>query len=211
MKTLFIAITIQLMGIIAFANQPPANYPIVNGVVKKIDLNNNQITLKHEKIPNINMPGMTMPFIVQDISLVSELKVGDIVHFVADQNDDGDLVILWIEKAQPLIITDNTPVSCTGVAPTTPKTNVEILVRLGKYSTIRYEFAEGSYKGTAYINSIGLMHLQKEGTQYKYQAGDGKLDSKLVFTKNGDLIEKAQFYHYSSGMNFQSVQCQFEN
>ncbi len=190
---------------------PPNNYPQVNGLIKKIDLPNQQITIKHEAIPNLNMPGMTMPFLIQDPQMIAGLKAGDQVKFSADQNANGDLVLVWIVKAQATPITDLTPVFCTGIANTTPKTNIEVEVRQNKYSTIRYEYAEGPYKGTAYINSIGDMNLKKEGTHYFYQAGNGNLDSKLSFEKVGEQIQNAKFYSFSAGMNFEPVQCVFQN
>jgi len=190
---------------------PPNNLPQVNGLIKKIDLSNHQITLKHDAIPNLNMPGMTMPFIVQDAQMLNGFKVGDQVKFSAEQNNDGDLVLVWIAKAQATPITDLTPVLCTGTANTSPKTNIEVDVRQDKYSTIRYEYAEGPYKGTAYINSIGDMSLKKDGTHFLYQAGDGNLDSKLSFEKVGDQIQNAKFYSFSAGMNFEPVHCTFQN
>lgn len=211
MGKLVISTALSLIGLFAFAGNPPANYPAVNGVVKKIDLQNKQITLKHETIPNLNMPGMTMPFIVQDAKVLKGLKVGDPVKFSAQQNTDGDLVLVWIIKAQAAPITDLTPVLCTGIANTSPRTNIEVEVRQDKYSTIRYEYAEGPYKGTAYINSIGDLSLKKDGTHFLYQAGDGNLDSKLSFEIVGDQIQNAKFYSFSAGMNFEPVHCAFQN
>ncbi len=211
MRKLVISTALSLFGLFAFAGNPPANYPAVNGVVKKIDLQNKQITLKHETIPNLNMPGMTMPFIVEDVQILQGIQVGDQIHFAADQNSDGDFVLVWIAKAQAAPITDLTPVLCTGVANTSPKTNIEIEVRQDKYSTIRYEYAEGPYKGTAYINSIGNMSLKKDGTHFLYQAGDGNLDSKLSFKRVGPQIQNAKFYSFSAGMNFEPVHCTFQN
>ncbi len=190
---------------------PPANYPIVNGIVKKINLSGQKITLKHDDIPNLNMPGMTMPFLFQDSQMLTGLKVGDSVRFAADENADGDLVIIWIEKSQPVPVSDASPIICFGMANTSPKTNIEVDIRQGKFSTIRYEFTEGPYKGTAYINSIGDMSLKKDGNLYLFQAGEGKLDAKLTFEKVGTQIQNARFYNYSAGMNFDPVRCSFKN
>lgn len=205
------SITFSLIGFfaegVAFADNPPGNYPAVKGLIKKIDLTNQQITLKHEAIPNLSMPGMTMPFLVQNPQMLTGLKVGDAIRFAADENADGDLVIIWIEKSLPAPVSDLSSVTCVGMANTTPKTHIEVEVRQGKFSTIRYEFAEGPYKGTAYINSIGDMNLKKEGNFYLYQAGEGKLDSQLSFEKVGTQIQNAKFYNYSAGMNFDPVQC----
>jgi len=189
---------------------PSNNYPQVNGVIRKIDLANHQITLKHEAIPNLNMPGMTMPFLIQDLQMVSGLKVGDQVKFSADQNSNGDLILIWIAKAQPAPISDLTAVLCTGIANTTPKTNIEIEIRHDTFSTIHYEYAEGALKGTSYINSIGNMTLKKAKGLFIYESGGGKLDSKLSFEAVGSQIQNAKFYNFSAGMDFDPVQCSFE-
>lgn len=189
---------------------PPENYPLVNGLVRKIDAANKQITLKHEAIPNLNMPAMTMPFVVSDLQMIQGLSVGDNVKFAADEDANGDLKIIWIAKAQQPVPEDKSALFCTGVGNTTPKTNVEIEIRKEKFSTIRYEYAEGSLKGTAYINSIGRMILTQEGDLYRYQAGDGKLDSKLILNMKDNQIQSARFYNFSASMNFDPVQCRFE-
>ncbi len=53
---------------------------------------------------------------------------------------------------------------CTGVAPTTPKTNIEFEVRHNTFSTIRYEIAEGSLAGTAYVQSVGRLERKMAGS-----------------------------------------------
>lgn len=193
---------------LVFANPPPENYPLVNGVVRKIDLAGSRISIKHEAIPNLNMPGMTMSFLAFDPQMLQGLDVGDQIHFVADEID-GELSVLWIEKVEAPNV-DANMILCRGVADTTPKTKIEVEVRKDKFSTIRYEFAEGSLKGTAYINSIGRMELQKLGDLFLYSAGPGKLDSQLQFKVQNDQIRDAQFTLWSAGMDKAPVQCQFE-
>jgi Cu(I)/Ag(I) efflux system protein CusF len=53
------------------------------GEVRRIDLANQKITLRHEEITHLNMPPMTMVFKVRDKSLLNNLSVGDGVRFVA--------------------------------------------------------------------------------------------------------------------------------
>jgi uncharacterized cupredoxin-like copper-binding protein/Cu/Ag efflux protein CusF len=53
--------------------------------VRKIDVDNKKITLKHAEIKNLDMPGMTMVFQVQDPSLLAQVKVGDKIKFTADK------------------------------------------------------------------------------------------------------------------------------
>lgn len=208
MKGILITLAL-LLGQTALAVEPPAGYPIVNGLIRKIDTAANRISVKHDEIPNLNMPGMTMSFVVADPSQLTGLSVGDQIHFVADEVD-GELTILWLEKAPPAEI-GKTNILCKGVAATNPKTNVEIEIRPVRFSTIRYEFAEGSLKGTAYVNSIGYMKLHKRGDYYIYRAGTGKLDSKLFFKMADNKITDACFYNYSAGMDNSPVECSWEN
>ena len=53
------------------------------GEVRRIDLANQKITLRHEEIAHLNMPPMTMVFKVRDKSLLQNLSAGDAVRFVA--------------------------------------------------------------------------------------------------------------------------------
>ena len=65
-----------------------------SAVIKKIDKENGKITLKHEEIKNLEMPGMTMVFKLKltDINFVDTLKVGDAVKAVFDKTNDGFIV-----------------------------------------------------------------------------------------------------------------------
>ena len=46
------------------------------GEVKKIDKAQAKITLKHGEIRNLDMPGMTMVFVVKDKAILDKLKAG---------------------------------------------------------------------------------------------------------------------------------------
>lgn len=56
------------------------------GEIKKIDLEQNKVTLKHGPIDNLGMPGMTMVFRA-DATTLASFKVGDAVKFKADRVD----------------------------------------------------------------------------------------------------------------------------
>lgn len=204
----FIFATALLISQIVLATEPPPNYPVVKGEVRKVDLASSRISIKHEAIPNLDMPGMTMSFLVQDPKILVGLSVGDNINFTADEID-GELTVLWLEKSTTQG-QDTTKILCTGMAPTTPKTNIEIEIRTDKYSTIRYEVAEGPYKGTAYINSIGRMTPDKDGSQYIYKSGEGKLASILTYNLHGNHIIDSHFSNFSSGMDRTTVQCSFQ-
>lgn len=206
MKFVFLLSTL-LASHLAFAVAPPADYPIVKGIVRKIDVASSRISIKHEEIPNLNMPPMAMSFLVQDSQMLLSLAAGDKVNFVAD-DIDGELMVLWIEKAPPVVLA-SAKILCTGTAPTTPKTNVEIEIRPDKFSTIRYEHAEGPYKGSAHINSIGRMQLHQRNGLHIYRSGVGKLESRLIFKTDKDTISEACFTSFSSGMENSPVRCVF--
>jgi Cu/Ag efflux protein CusF len=72
---------------------------MAEGEVRKIDKENQKITLKHGEITNLNMPGMTMVFKVKDPAALDRLKVGDKVRFAAEKAD-GSIVVTQIEAAK---------------------------------------------------------------------------------------------------------------
>ena len=70
-----------------------------DGVVRKIDTENNKITLKHGPITNLDMPGMTMVFRVVSPTLLNGVKVGDAVKFHVEKIN-GSMTITAIKPAQ---------------------------------------------------------------------------------------------------------------
>lgn len=71
---------------------------MTNGEVRKIDKDAKKITIKHEAIKNLDMPGMTMVFQVKDAALLDKLQSGDKVMFVAAQ-ESGALIVTAIQPA----------------------------------------------------------------------------------------------------------------
>jgi Cu/Ag efflux protein CusF len=69
------------------------------GEVRKIDKEQAKLTLKHGRIENLDMPGMTMVFKVANPKLLEGLKVGDKVKFAAD-NVNGALTVTAIETSK---------------------------------------------------------------------------------------------------------------
>ena len=62
------------------------------GEIRKIDLESARITLKHGEIKNLDMPPMTMVFVVKDKALLDKLKAGDKVRFKA-VNENGKFTV----------------------------------------------------------------------------------------------------------------------
>ena len=56
---------------------PAADADLTNAEIRKIDKDAKKITLKHETIKNLDMPGMTMVFKVKDATLLDNAQVGD--------------------------------------------------------------------------------------------------------------------------------------
>ncbi len=71
---------------------------LADGEVRRIDLEQNKLTLRNGPIAALDMPAMTMVFRVRDPAVLSDLKVGDKVRFSAEEVD-GALVVTGLEKA----------------------------------------------------------------------------------------------------------------
>ncbi len=54
---------------------------MTNAEVRKVDKDAKKITLKHEAIKSLDMPGMTMVFQVKDAALLDKAQAGDKIRF----------------------------------------------------------------------------------------------------------------------------------
>lgn len=70
------------------------------GVVKKVDKAQGKLTVKHGPLENLDMPGMTMVFRVQDASWLDRVKAGDTIRFLADRVD-GAFIVTALEVVKP--------------------------------------------------------------------------------------------------------------
>jgi Cu(I)/Ag(I) efflux system periplasmic protein CusF len=73
---------------------------MTDGEVRKVDTDAAKITLKHAEIKSLDMPPMTMVFIVKDKSMLGSLKVGDKVRFRA-VNEAGKFTVTEIQPVRP--------------------------------------------------------------------------------------------------------------
>ncbi len=69
-----------------------------DGEVRKIDKAQSKITLRHGEIKNLDMPAMTMVFLVKNATQLGGVAVGDKVKFSAEKID-GNYVVTQITKA----------------------------------------------------------------------------------------------------------------
>ena len=74
------------------ASAAAATPDMADGEVRKIDLDTARITLKHGEIKNLDMPPMTMVFVVKDKALLGQFKAGDKVRFKA-VNEGGKFTV----------------------------------------------------------------------------------------------------------------------
>ena len=93
--TLALAFGLTAASLSALAQAP---LPVIDAEVRKIDTEQQKITLRHGEITNLNMPPMTMVFRVQDPALLQKVKPGDKVRFTADE-PGGTLTVLSLEPA----------------------------------------------------------------------------------------------------------------
>ena len=84
------------------ATTSPAASPaaeMADGEVRKIDKENQKLTIKHGPLKNLDMPGMTMVFQVQDPTMLDKVQTGDKVRFLAEKLD-GKFTVTTIEAAR---------------------------------------------------------------------------------------------------------------
>ena len=72
---------------------------MADGEIRKVDMDNKKITIKHGEIKNLDMPGMTMVFQVKDPAMLSSVKTGDKVRFKAEKSG-GAMVVTEIQPAK---------------------------------------------------------------------------------------------------------------
>ena len=75
----------------------PARPAWVAGEVRKVDARAGTVTIRHERIANLDMDAMTMVFKAKPPTLLDGLKPGDRLRFTADMAD-GELVLTAIER-----------------------------------------------------------------------------------------------------------------
>jgi Cu/Ag efflux protein CusF len=68
-----------------------------HGEVKKVDTAAAKLTIKAGPMENLGMDAMTMVFKVQDPGMLSQVKVGDKIDFVAEE-ESGVLTVTKLQK-----------------------------------------------------------------------------------------------------------------
>ncbi len=68
------------------------------GEVRRVDLAQGKVTLRHGPLANLDMPAMTMVFTATDRALLEGLQVGDKVRFTAAKSN-GTYLVTAIRRA----------------------------------------------------------------------------------------------------------------
>lgn len=71
---------------------------MAEGIVRKLDIDNRKITIKHGEIKNLEMPGMTMVFRLQEAVSMDKLQAGDKVLFHVEKIE-GAYIITDLKSA----------------------------------------------------------------------------------------------------------------
>ena len=64
-----------------------ARADLTAGDVRRVDKVTGRVTIRHERIVNLNMPPMTMVFRVADKGMLEPLRPGDRILFRAEENN----------------------------------------------------------------------------------------------------------------------------
>ena len=96
MKTIHL-LAAACIAAVTFAS--PAQTPLSDGEVRKVDKEQGKVTMRHGPIQNLEMPGMTMVFKVADPKMLDKVKEGDKVRFSADRVG-GAITVTHIEPVR---------------------------------------------------------------------------------------------------------------
>lgn len=72
---------------------------LAEGKVRKFDADAGKLTLRHDAIPSMNMPSMTMVYRVNDPAILDQVRTGDRVRF-AMERVGGTLTVTKIEAVR---------------------------------------------------------------------------------------------------------------
>lgn len=82
------------------ADHAQAGMAMTSAVVRKVDKAQGKITLKHDEIKNLSMPGMVMVFKAKEPKMLENINAGDTVEFAADRIE-GELTVTSLKKKTP--------------------------------------------------------------------------------------------------------------
>ena len=72
---------------------------MTDGEVRKIDKDAGKITIKHGEIKHMEMPGVTMVFVVKDKALLDKTAIGAKIQFMV-MSESGQMVVTDIQPTK---------------------------------------------------------------------------------------------------------------
>lgn len=84
--------TLLMFGALTFCLPSLAQEQMAQGEVRRLDIQNTKITIRHGEIKSLDMPPMSMVFVAKPASLLNGLKVGDKIEFSAIEENDQYVV-----------------------------------------------------------------------------------------------------------------------
>ena len=104
MKSIILAVALGLATFTVIpgavtASAQQTELPWVKAQVTKVDIASGRIALRHEDIPNLDMPGMAMAFRVADPTMLDAVKAGDAVRVSIDKVK-GQLTIVRMQSVR---------------------------------------------------------------------------------------------------------------
>lgn len=90
-----VVITTGMAIATVFASGAFAEATFAKGTVKKIDAEAGKVTLIHEELVDLEMPSMTMVFVLADKGMAQQLSPGDAIEFTAERVE-GKLTVTAI-------------------------------------------------------------------------------------------------------------------
>ena len=79
------------------ASASAAASSLSDGEIRKIDSPQGKINLRHGPISHLEMPAMTMVFVVADEAMLEKVKEGQAIEFIADRVN-GRITVTEIKK-----------------------------------------------------------------------------------------------------------------
>ena len=76
-----------------------ATQSLTQGEIRRVDKDAKKLTIRHERIANLDMDAMTMVFQVADPAMLQQVKAGDRVRFRAE-SIGGALTVTRIEASR---------------------------------------------------------------------------------------------------------------
>ena len=99
MKWTIAVLVLASLAVLPVAQADDAHHALTAGEIRRVDKEAKKLTIKHERIVNLDMAAMTMTFQVRDPAILDQDKPGDQVRFRAE-NPGGVLTVTKVERVK---------------------------------------------------------------------------------------------------------------